>query len=70
MDATESAILSGYRTRIRAGENLNPGEVADFVALEARASAGNITPPHAYLHIHLLFNETNTMTSIIYLFDF
>jgi hypothetical protein len=29
-------------TRIRAGENLNPGEVADFEDLIARASAGNI----------------------------
>ena len=44
MDSTESAILSGYRTRIRAGENLNPGEVADFEDLIARASAGNIIP--------------------------
>jgi hypothetical protein len=66
MDATESDVLNGYRTRIRAGENLNPGEVADFVALEARASAGNIIPPHMYLLIPLLFNETNTMASIIY----
>jgi hypothetical protein len=42
MDAAESAILSRYRTRIRAGENLNPGEVADFEDLIARASAGDI----------------------------
>jgi hypothetical protein len=55
MDATESAILSGYRTRIRAGKNLNPGQVADFQAFEARASAGNIIPtPYVFKYTALI----------------
>jgi hypothetical protein len=43
MDATESAILSGYRTRIDAGEELPPQQFAryqDLVALEVRAFVG------------------------------
>jgi hypothetical protein len=32
------------------------------------AQRGNIIPPHMYLNIPLLFNETNTMASIIYCF--
>jgi hypothetical protein len=69
MDDAESARLRDLRARIYAGEELPPQLFALYQALEARASAGNIIPPHAYLIIPLLFNETNTIASIIYLFS-
>jgi hypothetical protein len=34
-----------------------------------QTQTGNITSTHMYLSIPLLFNETNTMASIIYLFS-
>jgi hypothetical protein len=72
MDATESAILSGYRTRIDAGEELPPQQFAryqDLVALEVRAFVDNLLfQPHIYFIIPILFNKTNTDVSIIYLF--
>jgi hypothetical protein len=60
MDDAESARLRDLRARIYAGEELPPQLFAlyqDLVALEARASAGNIIPSHMYLNIPLLFNE-------------
>jgi hypothetical protein len=73
MDAVaKTAKLEEYRAIIG-----NVGVLSDqqFVlyqgleAWEARASAGNIIPPRIYLIIPLVFNETNTMAPIIYLFS-
>jgi hypothetical protein len=73
MDAvSKTAKLEEYRAIIDRGEELTAQQFVLYQGLEAweaRASAGNITPPHAYLHIHLLFNGTNTMASIIYIYS-
>jgi hypothetical protein len=72
MDATESTILRDLRARIDTGEEFNSTLLAryqDLVAWEAWTAAGNIIPPHMYINIPLLFNETNTIASIIYLFS-
>jgi hypothetical protein len=69
--AAKTAKLEEYRAIIGNGGVLSDQQFVLYQGLEAweaRASAGNIIPPHMYLHIPLLFNETNTMASIIYLF--
>jgi hypothetical protein len=58
--AAKTAKLEGYRARVDVGEELNATQLARYQGLEAweaRTAAGNITSPHIYLIIPLLFNK-------------